>query len=105
VAEDAAPFWRVVEALLAEGLEIHPHGYQPLLHRHPALAGGADPLGRAMLAGSGWRRYRWGDFPAAEQFVATAVGFPLFLDEPLELVEAYGRACLKVACHLGRLVP
>lgn len=104
VAGDRAPFERVVEALLAEGLEIHPFGYQPLLHCHPALAGGADPLGRAMLTGSGWHRYRWGDFPVAEAFVSTAIGFPLFLDEPLELVEAYGFACLKVACELERLV-
>lgn len=98
-----APFERVIEALLAEGLEIYPFGYQPLLHCQPALAGGADPLGRAMLAGSGWRRYRWGDFPVAEAFVSTAIGFPLFLDEPLELVEAYGLACMKVACQLKQL--
>lgn len=105
VAGDAVPFGRVVEALLAEGLEVYPYGYQPLLHRQPALAGGTDPLERALLAGSEWRRYRWGDFPAAERFVATAIGFPLFLDEPLELVEAYGFACLKVACHRRRLLP
>lgn len=103
--EDASgvPLRRVAEALSAEGMEVTAGGYQPPLHLQPALAAGVDPLGRPAFSGFGWRKYQPGDFPGAEKFVENAIGFPLFLDEPVELIQKYGLACQKVAQRISDL--
>ena len=87
-------------ALRAEGLEVAPRGYQPCLHELRIFAAVPKDLGRRSEAR---RLYAPGDFPVAEAHVAALIGFPIFLDEPFALVDAYGRACLKVARHLEAL--
>jgi perosamine synthetase len=89
-AERAAglPLRTFGRALIAEGLEVSPGGYHPLLHR--------TALFRS--------RYREGDFPQAERHADRQLGLPTFLNESDALIEGYGRAIVKVARNLNQLL-
>lgn len=89
-------------ALVAEGLEVSPGGYHPLLHRTALFASGTagshvPPAARALP------RYQEGDFPQAEAHADSQLGLPTFLYEPDALIEGYGRAIVKVARNAGQL--
>jgi perosamine synthetase len=93
----------LVDALRMEGLEVSARGYHLPLHYHRLFQTREDGLRRQGPYAPNRRTYRPGDFPMAEAHVDTLIGFPLFLDEPMELVEAYGYACQKVASRLGEV--
>jgi perosamine synthetase len=98
----AVPLARFVQALRAEGLDVIPRGYQPCLHETRIFQnqdGERHPRGMSFAR----RDYALGDFPIAESHVASLVGFPIFLHEPMALIDAYGRACVKVASRLDQL--
>ena len=93
---------RFVQALRAEGLDVISRGYQPCLHETRIFqVKEIDKHPRGVTAER--RTYGPGDFPAAESHVARLVGFPIFLHESVDIIDAYGRACVKVAAQLGRL--
>jgi perosamine synthetase len=89
-------------ALAAEGLELSPGGYHPLLHRTALFANGSagrqvPPAARVLP------KYSDGDFPQAEAHADALIGLPTFLYEPDDLIEGYGRAIVKVARNVGQL--
>ena len=90
-------------ALAAEGLEVLGGGYHAPLHRAAFFQTRDDGFYKRREYAPGKRIYREGDFPVAEAHADRQVAFPLFLDEPLELVEAYGAAVRKVDAHLDEL--
>lgn len=93
----------VEKALQAEGLEVTSHSDYPLLHLAPFFQTEQDGLWSYNRIGINKRLYKAGDFPVAEAYIQSKIFFPLFLDEPIELVEQYGEACLKVARHAADL--
>lgn len=93
----------LVRALAAEGLEVSAGGYHLPLHYSRIFQSRSDGQAMHTPPPSNRRVYRRGDFPVAERHVGQLIGFPLFLDEELELVDAYGEACQKVCEQLERL--
>ncbi len=85
----------IYRALLAEGLQLTLGGYQEPLHLRAFFRGRGDALNQGACAIDGWHRYKVGDFPHAENVYSNAFGFPLFLDEPLSLIDQYVKACWK----------
>ncbi|MFH8983721.1 DegT/DnrJ/EryC1/StrS family aminotransferase [Streptomyces varsoviensis] len=91
-----------VAALAAEGLEVAARGYHPLLHRAEFFRTADD----GYYPGQPWhekRLYNDGDLPRSEWHADRQIAFPIFLDEPVELVDAYVRAVHKVAGHIEEL--
>lgn len=91
-----------VSALQAEGLEVAARGYHPLLHRAEFFRTADD----GYYPKRPWREkrlYRDGDLPRSEWHADRQIAFPIFLDEPLELVDAYVRAVRKVSDQIGAL--
>ncbi len=97
---DSVPLQTYVAALQAEGLEVCAGGYQPLLcgakifqqcSASTNTTGSSDGAAASLM------------YPNASRHVARLIGFPLFLDEDLELVESYGRACKKVSANFRDL--
>ncbi|KPH97303.1 Glutamine--scyllo-inositol transaminase [Actinobacteria bacterium OK074] len=91
-----------VSALEAEGLEVAARGYHPLLHRAEFFRTAEDGYYPAQP----WhakRLYREGDLPRSEWHADRQIAFPIFLDEPLELVDGYVRAVRKVVEGLDAL--
>lgn len=93
----------VVRALRAEGLMVSARGYHQPLHLTPFFQTPDDGFYPGNSYADHKRIYRQGDLPAAESHVERIIGFPLFLDEPMSLVERYGEACAKLAAHIGEL--
>jgi dTDP-4-amino-4,6-dideoxygalactose transaminase len=89
-------------ALVAEGLEVSPGGYHPLLHRTAVFSQPPSEY-QASLHAAPLRRYREGDFPQAEHHADRQIGMPTFLGEPDELIEGYARAFVKVAHAIDEL--
>ncbi len=96
------PLDTVVKALAAEGLEVYGRGYHPPLHEQRIFQVRENPI-HLRRHPPNFRTYRREDFPQTEQHIAQLVGFPLFLDEDLKLVEDYAQACQKVVDHLDEL--
>ena len=91
-----------VAALQAEGLEVAARGYHPLLHRAEFFRTTED----AYYPGLPWaekRLYRDGDLPRSEWHADRQIAFPIFLDEPMSLVDAYVRAVRKVCARVDDL--
>ncbi len=89
-------------ALAAEGLEVAARGYHPLLHRSAFFKTADD----GYYKGAPWqekRLYQEGDFPQAEWHADRQIAFPIFLDEPLSLVDSYVDAVRKVVANIGSL--
>lgn len=86
----------VVVALQAEGMQVTAFGYHRPLHQSRLFQVSRDQLSPLGLQAAKRIKYRLGDFPVAESHVRRLVGFPLFLDEPLELVADYIEAIHKV---------
>lgn len=97
------PLAGFAQALAAEGLEVAPGGYQPPLHLARLFCAASDGVWPRTGGPAGRRVYRPGDLPVAEAHVSRLLGFPLFLDEPMALVEAYVAGYEKVAAQLDRL--
>ena len=97
------PIDMFVKALRAEGLEVSARGYHPPLHWSRIFQTRQDGLRSSVPYAKNRRTYRRGDFPQAEAHVKNLIGFPLFLDEDLQLIEEYGRACQKVVDYIDVL--
>lgn len=78
----------LVAALRAEGVECAVGPHYPRLSRTRSFAPAADDPLRAEVSGS-------------STFVDRVISFPLFLDEPMWLIEQYCRALEKVGSSLG----
>lgn len=89
------PITQVLQALQAEGAEISPNGYVPLLHRLRTFQLAPEHVS-PLPSHISYRTYSEGDFPVAERHVSTRLGLPLFLDEDISLVHQYGDAFRKV---------
>lgn len=90
----------VCEALRTEGLQITSGGYQRPLHTLSAFRGKRNYHYPRRAPIDRWQNYRAGDLPVAERFYTNSLGFPLFLDEPLELIDKYVEACWNVSDNL-----
>jgi dTDP-4-amino-4,6-dideoxygalactose transaminase len=94
-----------VRAVAAEGVPIS-RPKSPPLHCEPAFQRGDigletyGPGGR----GAGYRRYRAGDLPASESYVARALRFPSTYSEDVRpMLGTFAEAIAKVARHAGDL--
>lgn len=80
----------LVAAMRAEGMECAVGPHYPRLSRTKSFAPAADDPLRAGDSGS-------------ETFVNRVISFPLFLDEPIWLIEQYCRALKKIGSSLGAI--
>lgn len=92
------------KALQAEGLQVTPRSYYPLLHRSGLFARREDRYRRHGPFTPGKQVYSEGDFPAAEAHADSQLAFPHFLDEDDWIIEAYGEAIRKVEDKLDALI-
>jgi dTDP-4-amino-4,6-dideoxygalactose transaminase len=97
------PLDKLVQALRAEGLEVTPRGYHLPLHYSRIFQTRGDGQWTHTSPLPNRRTYRRGDFPNAERHIEQLIGFPLFMDEGMELIDAYGEACRKVCENLDEL--
>jgi len=92
-----------VKALQAEGMDVIKGIPYPLLHQTKFFQKQNDGYYRVKDNVNCKRLYSNGDFPNAETFVKKHIFFPLFLDEPLELIEQYALAVKKVCENIDKL--
>ena len=94
----------VVNMLHSEGCEIAPIPSYPLLHTTKYFKTYNDGLKGININNKNKKIFKNGDLPIAEKFIQETIFFPLFLDEPLDLIREYGEACQKVDNHLKTLI-
>jgi dTDP-4-amino-4,6-dideoxygalactose transaminase len=87
----------ICERLNAQGLQVSYGGYQRPLHTLSAFRSRRNILYPRRPPVPNWKHYRAGDCPVAERFYNNSLGFPLFLDEPMELVDRYIEGCWNIA--------
>lgn len=87
-------------ALRAEGAEVYPGAYHPPLHTSPIFNTKETGLPYAFNDGA---HPSQNSLEGAKIYNDTALSFPLFLDEPLELIEAYIEAVQKVESGIEEL--
>ncbi|MFI1996875.1 DegT/DnrJ/EryC1/StrS family aminotransferase [Actinoplanes sp. NPDC020271] len=97
------PLERLAEALTAEGAELEVRGHHGLLHETAMFQTADDGYYSGRPFSPGKRVYRHGDFPVAERYIARQLGLPMFLHEPMELVDQYVDAFQKVASNIHLL--
>jgi perosamine synthetase len=102
-ASTGVPIGRLAEALTAEGAEVEPGGPHGLLHEAEFFRTMVDGYYADRPFASNKRIYRPGDFPVAERYHTSQLMLPMFLHEPLTLVDQYVFAFSKVAAAIGSL--
>lgn len=97
------PVDRYVRALAAEGVPVtRPNS--PPLHLEPAFADDTWLAGTPS-ATPGLRRYRPGDLPGAESYVAGALRLPVYTEDVRGELDLFAAAFRKVSAHAEQLMP
>jgi len=99
--EHGIPITTVCDALRLKGLQINCNGYLGRLYEANIFN---DPPRDVFPFSSKPSQRSGGEyvdkFPGVNQFISCAIGFPLFLDEDLELVRRYGEICVLIASEI-----
>lgn len=101
---DGLPRERFVQALQAEGAQVHPCRY-PLYHLTYYYGQGVHYLARNGPQPRHRPVYRRGDLPVTEALHDRLLTLPVFTRAPLGVLDQYIEAFRKVVAHAGELQP